>query len=106
MEHATVGDLCNCHSSSPPGNVSDGSPRFFTNMLCTRSSESTLLLFTMVTSSFRGSPEKADDIPGPVTWEGQEDWVSLRWPEPHHANGLILMYEIKYKLASEVGHQF
>lgn len=59
--------------------------------------------FTMVTSSFRGPPEKADDIPGPVTWEGQEDWVFLRWPEPHHPNGLILMYEIKFKLASEVG---
>lgn len=58
----------------------------------------------MVTSPFRASPEKADDIPGPVTWEGQEDWVFLRWPEPHHPNGLILMYEIKFKLASEVGH--
>ncbi|XP_041794516.1 insulin-like growth factor 1b receptor [Chelmon rostratus] len=45
--------------------------------------------------------EKADDIPGPVTWEGHEDWVFLRWPEPHHPNGLILMYEIKFKLASE-----
>uniref|UniRef100_A0A3Q3X684 Tyrosine-protein kinase receptor n=1 Tax=Mola mola TaxID=94237 RepID=A0A3Q3X684_MOLML len=45
--------------------------------------------------------EKADDIPGPVTWEGHEDWVFLRWPEPRHPNGLILMYEIKFKLASE-----
>nr|XP_046264139.1 insulin-like growth factor 1 receptor isoform X2 [Scatophagus argus] len=45
--------------------------------------------------------EKADDIPGPVTWEGHEDWVFLRWPEPHHPNGLILMYEINFKLASE-----
>lgn len=49
-----------------------------------------------------GSLEKADDIPGPVTWEGHEDWVFLRWPEPRHPNGLILMYEIKFKLASEV----
>lgn len=48
------------------------------------------------------SPEKADDIPGKVTWEGQEDWVFLHWPEPHHPNGLILMYEIKFKLAAEV----
>ena len=48
------------------------------------------------------SPEKADDIPGPVTWEGHEDWVFLRWPEPPHPNGLILMYEIKFKLAAEV----
>ncbi|XP_058484720.1 insulin-like growth factor 1b receptor [Solea solea] len=45
--------------------------------------------------------EKADDIPGPVTWEGHEDWVFLRWPEPTHPNGLILMYEIKFKLATE-----
>ncbi|XP_044049461.1 insulin-like growth factor 1b receptor [Siniperca chuatsi] len=45
--------------------------------------------------------EKADDIPGPVTWEGHEDWVFLRWPEPPHPNGLILMYEIKFKLATE-----
>ncbi|XP_078017739.1 insulin-like growth factor 1 receptor isoform X2 [Epinephelus lanceolatus] len=45
--------------------------------------------------------EKADDIPGPVTWEGHEDWVFLRWPEPPHPNGLILMYEIKFKLAAE-----
>ncbi len=56
----------------------------------------------MVTYSPCGSPEKADDIPGPVTWEGHEDWVFLRWPEPPHPNGLILMYEIKFKLASEV----
>ncbi|XP_061879056.1 insulin-like growth factor 1 receptor isoform X2 [Entelurus aequoreus] len=46
-------------------------------------------------------PEKADDIPGPVTWEGHEDFVFLRWPEPSHPNGLILMYEIKFKLGSE-----
>ncbi|XP_041639602.1 insulin-like growth factor 1 receptor [Cheilinus undulatus] len=45
--------------------------------------------------------EKADDIPGLVTWEGHEDWVFLRWPEPRHPNGLILMYEIKFRLAAE-----
>uniref|UniRef100_A0A672Z189 Tyrosine-protein kinase receptor n=1 Tax=Sphaeramia orbicularis TaxID=375764 RepID=A0A672Z189_9TELE len=45
--------------------------------------------------------EKADDIPGLVTWEGHENWVFLRWPEPPHPNGLILMYEIKFKLAAE-----
>ncbi|KAM4744731.1 insulin-like growth factor 1 receptor isoform 2-T2 [Anableps anableps] len=45
--------------------------------------------------------EKADDIPGPVSWEGHEDWVFLRWPEPTRPNGLILMYEIKFKLAAE-----
>lgn len=48
------------------------------------------------------SPEKADDIPGPVTWEGHKDWVFLRWPQPSHPNGLILMYEIQFKLGSEV----
>lgn len=48
-------------------------------------------------------PEKADDIPGPVTWEGHEDWVFLRWPTPPRPNGLILMYEIKFKLGAEVG---
>ncbi|KAM3877370.1 insulin-like growth factor 1b receptor [Diretmus argenteus] len=45
--------------------------------------------------------EKADDIPDPVTWEGHDDWVFLRWPEPPHPNGLILMYEIKFRLAGE-----
>ncbi|KAL6112769.1 igf1r [Pungitius sinensis] len=45
--------------------------------------------------------EKADDILGPVTWDGHEDWVFLRWSEPPHPNGLILMYEIKFKLAAE-----
>ncbi|XP_004539804.1 insulin-like growth factor 1b receptor [Maylandia zebra] len=45
--------------------------------------------------------EKADDIPGPVTWEGHEDWVFLRWPTPPRPNGLILMYEIKFKLGAE-----
>ncbi|XP_077376332.1 insulin-like growth factor 1b receptor isoform X2 [Festucalex cinctus] len=45
--------------------------------------------------------EKADDIPGLVSWEGHEDTVFLRWPEPSHPNGLILMYEIKFKLGTE-----
>ncbi|XP_061525812.1 insulin-like growth factor 1b receptor [Phycodurus eques] len=45
--------------------------------------------------------EKADDIPGPVSWEGQEDSVVLHWPEPSHPNGLILMYEMKFKLGAE-----
>ncbi|KAM4747534.1 insulin-like growth factor 1 receptor [Rhinophrynus dorsalis] len=40
----------------------------------------------------------ADDIPGPVTWEGGEDSaVILKWPEPTNPNGLILMYEIEYR---------
>ncbi|XP_020797355.1 insulin-like growth factor 1b receptor isoform X2 [Boleophthalmus pectinirostris] len=45
--------------------------------------------------------EKADDIPGHISWEGHEDSVFLRWPEPAHPNGLILMYEIKFKQTSE-----
>ncbi|XP_041842350.1 insulin-like growth factor 1b receptor [Melanotaenia boesemani] len=45
--------------------------------------------------------EKADDIPGTMTWVGHEEFVFLRWPEPPHPNGLILMYEIKFKLAAE-----
>uniref|UniRef100_A0A672MLS8 Insulin-like growth factor 1 receptor n=1 Tax=Sinocyclocheilus grahami TaxID=75366 RepID=A0A672MLS8_SINGR len=48
--------------------------------------------------------DKADDIPGTVTQERDErgeGTVLLRWPEPHHPNGLILMYEIKYRLGTE-----
>ncbi|KAG7468187.1 hypothetical protein MATL_G00140190 [Megalops atlanticus] len=48
--------------------------------------------------------DKADDIPGPVTWEGGErgeDTVFLKWPEPTNPNGLILMYEIKFRLGNE-----
>uniref|UniRef100_A0A674CJN5 Tyrosine-protein kinase receptor n=1 Tax=Salmo trutta TaxID=8032 RepID=A0A674CJN5_SALTR len=42
--------------------------------------------------------EKADDIPGPVIWTGEDDSVFLRWPEPSSPNALILMYEIKFRL--------
>ncbi|KAL0978002.1 hypothetical protein UPYG_G00164560 [Umbra pygmaea] len=45
--------------------------------------------------------EKADDIPGPVTWTGEDDSVFLRWPQPVSPNGLILMYEIKFRLGTE-----
>uniref|UniRef100_A0A8C5D3M6 Tyrosine-protein kinase receptor n=1 Tax=Gouania willdenowi TaxID=441366 RepID=A0A8C5D3M6_GOUWI len=45
--------------------------------------------------------EKADDIPGKVSWEGKEESVFLHWAEPPHPNGLILMYEIKFKLGAE-----
>ncbi|XP_076848316.1 insulin-like growth factor 1a receptor isoform X2 [Brachyhypopomus gauderio] len=48
--------------------------------------------------------EKADDIPGLVTHE-KEEWadgtVLLQWPEPPHPSGLILMYEIKFRLGAE-----
>ncbi len=50
-------------------------------------------------------PDKADDIPSTVTQERDEKGIGtvlLRWPEPHHPNGLILMYEIKYRLGTEV----
>ncbi|RXN38562.1 insulin-like growth factor 1 receptor [Labeo rohita] len=45
--------------------------------------------------------ERADDIPGAVTWEGLEDAVFLKWPEPQKPNGLILLYEIQYRLGTE-----
>lgn len=49
--------------------------------------------------------EKADDIPGKVVVEMDdkvEGCVLVRWPEPVMPNGLILMYEIKYRLGPEV----
>uniref|UniRef100_A0A8C1V2E8 Insulin-like growth factor 1 receptor n=1 Tax=Cyprinus carpio TaxID=7962 RepID=A0A8C1V2E8_CYPCA len=46
--------------------------------------------------------ERADDIPGPVTWEHLESSVFLKWPEPQKPNGLILLYEIQYRLGTEV----
>ncbi|XP_062860198.1 insulin-like growth factor 1a receptor [Trichomycterus rosablanca] len=48
--------------------------------------------------------EKADNIPGPVTFEMDErtkDTVLLRWPEPPQPSGLILMYEIKFRLGTD-----
>lgn len=48
--------------------------------------------------------EKADDIPGKVVVEMDdkvEGCVLVRWPEPVMPNGLILMYEIKYRLGPE-----
>ncbi|KAF7224513.1 insulin-like growth factor 1 receptor [Nothobranchius furzeri] len=47
---------------------------------------------------------KADDIPGKVVYERSEKTegcVVLYWPEPVMPNGLILMYEIKYRLGTE-----
>ncbi|XP_076880952.1 insulin-like growth factor 1b receptor isoform X2 [Brachyhypopomus gauderio] len=46
--------------------------------------------------------DKADDIPGHVNWERQEEAVILRWPEPSRPNGLILLYEIQFRLGSEL----
>ena len=49
--------------------------------------------------------EKADNIPGLVLLERDEKVAGsmvLRWPEPIRPNGLILMYEIKYRLGNEV----
>ncbi|KAM6961068.1 insulin-like growth factor 1a receptor [Aplochiton taeniatus] len=48
--------------------------------------------------------DKADDIPGKVIQERDdrvEGSVVLRWLEPIRPNGLILMYEIKFRLGSE-----
>ncbi|KAG7216076.1 hypothetical protein INR49_007828 [Caranx melampygus] len=47
---------------------------------------------------------KADDIPGKVIYERSdkvEGCVVLHWPEPVMPNGLILMYEIKFRLGTE-----
>ncbi|KAI9529872.1 hypothetical protein NQZ68_008111 [Dissostichus eleginoides] len=47
---------------------------------------------------------KADDIPGKVIYERSdkiEGCVVLRWPEPLMPNGLILMYEIKFRPGTE-----
>ncbi|TRY86714.1 hypothetical protein DNTS_031468 [Danionella cerebrum] len=44
---------------------------------------------------------RADDIPGPVSWEGLEDSVFLKWPEPKKPNGLIMLYEIQFRLGTE-----
>ena len=58
--------------------------------------------------SFCVSTERVDDIPGPVLQEreeGSEGSMVLRWPQPPHPNGLILMYEIKYNLATEVSRR-
>lgn len=47
----------------------------------------------------------ADDIPGKVMYERSdkvEGCVVLHWPEPIMPNGLILMYEIKFHLGTEV----
>ncbi|KAK1798518.1 hypothetical protein P4O66_006816, partial [Electrophorus voltai] len=46
--------------------------------------------------------DKADNIPGHVSWEDQDDTVILKWPEPARPNGLILLYEIQFRLGSEV----
>nr|XP_015198923.1 PREDICTED: insulin-like growth factor 1 receptor [Lepisosteus oculatus] len=47
--------------------------------------------------------DKADDIPGLVAWEkGEDDSVLLKWPEPVNPNGLVLMYEIKFRQAAEM----
>ncbi|XP_073328728.1 insulin-like growth factor 1a receptor [Pagrus major] len=47
---------------------------------------------------------RADDIPGKVMYERSdkvEGCVVLHWPEPVMPNGLILMYEIKFRLGTE-----
>ncbi|KAL4623543.1 insulin-like growth factor 1 receptor isoform X1 [Arapaima gigas] len=49
--------------------------------------------------------DKADDIPGPVTWEVGDtrgDGVFLKWPQPTTPNGLILVYEIKFRMGVEL----
>uniref|UniRef100_UPI0037E90E0C insulin-like growth factor 1a receptor n=1 Tax=Semicossyphus pulcher TaxID=241346 RepID=UPI0037E90E0C len=51
---------------------------------------------------------RADDIPGKVIHERSdkvEGCVVLHWPEPVMPNGVILMYEIKFRLGSEVSQK-
>lgn len=58
-------------------------------------------------SAIFSHPEKADNIPGLVTHEMDEKakgTVLLKWPEPPQASGLILMYELKFRLGSEVSN--
>lgn len=50
--------------------------------------------------------DKADDIPGPVTCHSSDDSVIVKWPEPAHPNGLILLYEIQFHIGGEVLHPF
>lgn len=50
-------------------------------------------------------PVRADDIPGKVMYERSdkvEGCVVLHWPEPVMPNGLILTYEIAFRLGTEV----
>ncbi|MCI4383283.1 hypothetical protein PGIGA_G00024590 [Pangasianodon gigas] len=46
--------------------------------------------------------DKADDIPGQVTWQDLDDSVIVKWPEPAQPNGLILLYEIQFHLGGEL----
>uniref|UniRef100_A0A665X109 Tyrosine-protein kinase receptor n=1 Tax=Echeneis naucrates TaxID=173247 RepID=A0A665X109_ECHNA len=44
--------------------------------------------------------EKADDIPGPVTYEivtAEPPYVLIRWNAPRSPNGLIIVYDVFYK---------
>uniref|UniRef100_A0A8C3AI33 Tyrosine-protein kinase receptor n=1 Tax=Cyclopterus lumpus TaxID=8103 RepID=A0A8C3AI33_CYCLU len=53
---------------------------------------------------FSRTKPAADDIPGKVIYERSdkvEGCVMLHWPEPVMPNGLILMYEIKFRLGTE-----
>ncbi|XP_062869073.1 insulin-like growth factor 1b receptor [Trichomycterus rosablanca] len=46
--------------------------------------------------------DKADDIPGQVAWQVLDDSVFLNWSEPAKPNGLILLYEIEFRLGNEL----
>lgn len=53
-------------------------------------------------------PVRADDIPGKVVYERSEmveGCVVLHWDEPITPNGLILMYEIKFRLGTDVSNR-
>lgn len=64
-----------------------------------------IIIFLTLYVCFLG---KADDIPGKVIYEKNEEVegsVVLHWPEPAKPNGLILMYEIMFRLGTEVSWQ-
>ncbi|CAL8279425.1 unnamed protein product [Lota lota] len=48
--------------------------------------------------SARTLPEdKADDIPGVISYEVTEYMVHVKWKEPTAPNGMIILYEVHYK---------
>ncbi|XP_030640269.1 insulin receptor b [Chanos chanos] len=55
--------------------------------------------------SARTMPEdKADEILGPVTYEllpDEPEYVYVRWAEPASPNGVIILYELKYRRTSD-----
>ncbi|KAL2097182.1 hypothetical protein ACEWY4_006389 [Coilia grayii] len=48
--------------------------------------------------SARTMPEdRADDIPGPITFEVSDYVAHIKWMEPKDPNGMIILYDVSYK---------